>query len=312
MNNNKKTSAVKKKGILSRMFSDMDKGALTSTDMRKPSYRILYFAMVLVMLLYMAVVFVPCIWMLLSGFKDVGEMYAKPARFFPKQIQLSKLKDAWSQLRFYRYYVNTFVMALGCVIGDVVVSGLAGYVISRLKPRGSKVFMAIVFSLMLLPATMSTVPLYMTFKDFPIFHINMLDTYWPIWLMAAANMFNIILFKTAFDGISNSLVEAARIDGANNLHIFFKIIIPLSIPVIVTVAIFDFNNQFGTFFWPYLLISDPDKSVIGTQLYKARQSNLTMDYQMLTILFSIAPQVLVFALFQKYIMGGINVGGVKG
>lgn len=303
---------MEKKKKRKSMFDNMDKGILCSADMKKVRYKVLYGVMVLFMICYAAIVLLPSVWMMLSGFKEVSEMYAKPTHFFPKEIHLSKLWAAWSQMKFYKYYINTTIMAAGAVAADLVVSGLAGYVLSRLKPKGSKFVYVLVFSMMLLPSTMSTVPLYMTFRDFPLVHANLLDSYIPIWLMCAANMFNIILFKTSFDGISVSLIEAAKIDGASNLKIFFQIMIPLSVPVIITVALFTFNGQFGNFFWPYLLISDETKTVLGVQLYKVKSSSLTMDYQMLTILFAIVPQLIVFALFQKYIIGGVNLGGVKG
>ncbi len=303
---------MKKNSIASAFFRDKNTGVLSAIDMKYRRNRILYYSMVAIMIVYCAIVVLPCVWMILTGFKSVTEMYSRPARFFPKEFDLSKIGVVWSQLKMYRYYLNTFIMAGGAVIADLVVSGLAGYVISRLKPRGAKFVYVLVFSLMLLPSTMSTVPLYMTFRDFPLLHINLLDTYIPIWLMCAASMFNIILFKTFFDGISNSIIEAARIDGATDLQIFFKIMIPLSVPVMITVAVFTFNNQFGNFFWPNLIISSKEKYVIGMQLYNLKSSALTMDYQMIAILFSIIPQLLIFSIFQKHIMGGVNVGGVKG
>lgn len=294
------------------MFSNMDKGVLTASDMKQTKYKILYFVLTLIMLIYLAVIIVPCLWLLVSGFKDVSEMYARPVKFFPEHFSFSKIAKAWTQMKYYKYYINTTVMALGCVVSDVVISGLAGYVLSRLKPRGYKLVLALVFCMMLLPSTMSTVPLYMTFKKFPYLNVSLLNTYLPMWLLSAANMFDIILFKTNFDGVSQSLVEAAKIDGASDIKIFTKIIIPLSIPVIMTVALFAFNTQFGNFFWPYLVISDKAKFTLGIQVYMMKSSSLTMDYQMIGILFSILPQLVIFALFQKHIIGGMNLGGVKG
>ncbi len=288
------------------------KGILRASDMKQTKYKLAYAAMVLIMLVYLAVVIVPSLWMLLSGFKDASEIYQRPTRFFPREIRLSKVAEVWKELKFYKFYINTFALALGAVAFDVVVNGFAGYVLSRLKPRGSKAIYWLVMLLMMLPSTMTTVPLYKTFINFPIVHANMLNTYMPMWLMAAANMFNIVLFKTAFDGISSSLVEAARIDGATDMGIFFKIILPLSVPVIMTVCIFTFNGQFGNFFWPYLVVQEREKWTIGIWLYKVTGGTTPIDEQMLSILFSIAPQLLIFILFNKYIIGGINIGGVKG
>jgi len=82
--------------------------------------------------------------------------------------------------------------------------------------------------------------------------------------------------------------------------------------VFLVVAMFTFNGNLGTFFWPYLLISDREKTVIGVQLFRMKTSTYTMDYQMIALIFSVVPQVLIFAIFQKQIMGGVNIGGVKG
>ena len=293
-------------------MKNMDKGILTNSDMKKPKYKILYTCMILFMIVYCVISVLPVVWIMLSGFKDVKEMYAVPATFLPKKIELSKLGRVWTELKFYKYYGNTFLMAIGAVVSNIVISGLAGYVLSRLKPKGTKLMLALIFWIMLLPGTMSTVPLYMEFKSMPLIGVNLLETYWPIWLMSGANAFNIILFKNFFDGISSSLIEAAWIDGANNTKIFFKIIIPLSTPVFIVVGMFTFNGQIGNFFWPYLLISAKEKTVLGVQLYKMKTSTYTMDYQMLALLFSVIPQIIIFAIFQKQIMGGINIGGVKG
>ena len=294
------------------MSKVMRTGILTDSDMKKGRYKALYIAMFAFMVIYALVAVVPVVWIMLSGFKSVGEMYQIPPTFFPKEIDLSKLWKVWTELKFYNYYLNTFIMAGGVVIFDVVVSGLAGYVISRLKPLGTKVIFAIMFWVMLLPGTMRIVPLYMTFVDFPVLHISMLDTFWPIWLMAAANVFDIILFKNFFDGISNALVESAKIDGATNMRIFFNIMLPLSTPVFIVVAMFAFNGQMGQFLWPLLLITDKSKMVLGVLIYKMKTFEYTMDYQMLVLLFSVLPQLVIYAIFQRKIMGGINIGGVKG
>lgn len=293
-------------------MKNMNKGILTNADMKETKYKILYACMFLLMIVWCLISVVPVIYVMLSGFKDVKEMYSIPASFFPQKIDFSKLAKVWSEMKFYKYYGNTFIMALGAVVADVAISGLAGYVLSSLKPKGTKLMLAVIFWVMLLPATMRTVPLYMEFKSMPVVGINLLESFWPIWIMAGANAFNIILFKNSFDSISHSLIEAAWIDGCSNIKIFFKIILPLSVPTVLVVAMFTFNSQLGQFFWPYLLISDKEKTVIGVQLYKMKTSTYTLDYQMIALFFSVIPQIVIFAIFQKQIMGGVNVGGVKG
>lgn len=290
----------------------MEYGILTNPDMKQKKYVALYVAMFTALVVVTMVNIFPILWVLLSGFKDVQELYALPVKFLPEHIDLTKLVKVWNEMEFASAYFATFIMTIGSVVFDVVICGFAGYVLSRLKPPGTKISLKLLFLLILLPGTMRTVPLYMMFRSFPVFHINMTESFLPIWLMAAANPFNIILFKNSFDGISKSLIEAAKIDGAGDCRIFFKIIVPLSMPVITTVAIFAFNGGFGQFFWPNLLISKKELTVLGVKMFKMRNSNYTMDYQMLAVIFSILPQVIIFSLFQKQIVGGINVGGVKG
>ncbi len=295
------------------MFNkQMDKGILTNIDMKQGKYRFLYSAIMIILLLWcLGICLYPILWIILSGFKDVEELYAIPSTFFPKNFQISKIAKVWNEMKFWKTYGNTFMLAGGAAVFNMVISGLAGYVISKLKPIGSKVVFTILFWIMLLPTTMSTVPIYMTIMEFPIFHFSMLDSFLPLWLMVV-NAFDIILFKNFFDGISDSLVEAAKIDGATNIRIFCQIMVPLSIPVFCVVGIFTFNGNIGSFLMPLLTLTSADKTVLAVQLYKMKSASYTMDYQMLAIIFSMIPQVVVFVIFQKQIMGGINVGGVKG
>lgn len=288
-------------------FKNMDKGALTSSDMRTVKYRMLYFGMLGILLVWCAIVILPIIWIVLSGFKEPNEMYSIPTKLFPSEIRLSKLADVWNKMKFYRYYFNTFIMAGGCVLADLIVSGIGGYIFSRVKPKGYKILYSVCFTLMLLPNAGGTVPLYMIFK-----RLNVLNTYIPMYLMSMVNIFHIFLFKNFFDGISMSLVEAARVDGATNIRVFFKIILPLSMPIFITVAVLSFNAQMSTFLWPYLTIRDTTKTVLGVYIYQLKSAGYTVDYQMIALLFSMLPQIIIFALFQKKIIGGINVGGVKG
>lgn len=295
------------------MKHNFDKGALTSVDMKQRKYKILYWSMFATLLFFgFWICIFPVIWVVLSGFKAANEIYNTAGSLFPETIDLGKIADVWTSMKFYRYYLNTFILAGGDVVFTIVVCGFAGFVLSKVKPMGHKVIFAVLFTLTLMPSTGRIVPQYMTFKDFPYLHINMLNSYWPMWLMAATNIFNMILFKNFFDGIPTSLIEAAKIDGASDIKIFFKIVLPMSTPVFWVVGLFTFNTALGSFFWPYLLINDPNLTPLGVQIYRLRTSTFSIDYQLLGLLFSMLPQIIIFAIFQKRIMGGLSAGAVKG
>ena len=158
------------------------------------------------------------------------------------------------------------------------------------------------------------VPLYMTFVDFPIGHINMLGSFWPLWMMAATNAFNIFLFRNFFNSIPMDYLEAARIDGASNIRIFFSIILPLSAPIISVVTIFSVIGSWGNFFWPYLILGNTEKEPISIMLYNLTSANspFKANEQMMIMMFAAIPSIIVYAIFSKRILGGLNMSGVKG
>ena len=132
-----------------------------------------------------------------------------------------------------------------------------------------------------------------------------------MWIGSAASAFNVILFKNAFDGLSQSYVEAARIDGCSNFGIFFRIMLPLSMPVIIFVSIGALSGAWSDFFGPLLYL---DKhSVTPLKIHRLQSdSSIQVNTRFMGFVFASIPPFLIFAIFQKRIMGGVNIGGVKG
>ncbi|MBQ7794823.1 MAG: carbohydrate ABC transporter permease [Clostridia bacterium] len=287
-------------------------GIISAVELKKPKYKAIYWSMYAFLILCVFVNLFPTIWIMLSGFKEVKEIYSVPPTLFPSEMSFSKLFEVWSQLKLGRNYLNSLFIVLGDVAFAIVVNALGGYVISKIKPKGTQLVFAIVVWTMLMPSAGRTVPIYMQIVDFPLIHVNMTNTYLPMWLMAGANCFNLLMFKNFFDSISISLVEAAKIDGATDIGVFWKILLPLSVPIITYVGINAAQGAWGAFFWPNIVIEDQNMIPMATKLYKMKSEAYTLDKQFLALIFSIIPSLLVFMIFQKQIMGGINVGGVKG
>lgn len=286
---------------------------ITDSDLRLPRYKIGYALIILVLIVCVLIALVPTCWAFLMGFKSVKEIYSPSPKFFPEHISFSAVSEVLKKTDFTTNIISTFIVSFGQIVSMLVISGFGGYVLSRVKPKGTKIVFAAITFTMLMPAAVRTVPLYMGFVDFPLLHISLLNTYWPFFLMAAGGAFNILLFKTFFDSIPISLIESARLDGCNDLGIFLKIVLPLSMPIVTYTSIMTFNSAWKEFLMPMLILNDKKLQTVPVVIYRIK-TNSAHSISTVAMLLTLAsvPPIIVFAIFQKQIMGGVNVGGVKG
>lgn len=303
-----------------KKFKYKQAGLLTSSDLKTVKGQTTYWILTAFLVLIAIVCIVPTIWTLLTSFKDTREIYQEFG-FFPKDMSWSKMvsrvTESWKDMNLGRSMINTVIMSIGCLMFEVVIDGLGGYILSRVKPRGSQLVLILVLWTLMMPGQIRTVPNYISYMSFPFASgkngINLLDTYWPMWLVSGANAYAVLLFKNAFDGVSISLVEAARIDGCSEMKIFYKIMVPLSMPIIIYISITSLNGAWSNFFTPYLVLQSEEKLVMPVKLYLAKNDNtVQMNSYLMGLVFASIPSFLIYALFQRHIQGGINVGGVKG
>ena len=295
-----------------KAFNNKETGLITSLDLKQTHVKVLYWIIFAIVLTVVLACLFPIVWIILSSFKDVKEFLSTPPTLWPHSFHPETVGAVWNKMNMSRSYLNTLVLALGEVAFSIVVNGLAGYVISRLKPKGSSLFFMLVLWSMMLPTSVNLVPLFATYQDFPIFHFSMMDTYWPMWLIQGANAFNVLLFKSFFDSISISYIEAARIDGCSDFGIFRRIILPLSKPIVVTVAIFAFNISWAEFLTPYLVLKTKSLYTVPVQIFRMKSAGFLMNEYVIVLFFSMIPSMIIFLIFQDQIMHGMNLGGIKG
>ena len=296
---------------ISNKFSNKTYGIITSQDFKQPRVRLLYY-LILAFIICMCIICVfPIIWIFVSCLKDIDEFLAVPPTFWPKEIHPEKIVEVWNELEFGTYFINTGKMIIGSLIGTIFLNGLAGFALSRLKPLGSSVLFALIMWTMMMPQTLNLVPLFKNFLNFTIFHFNLTDTNWPMWIISVANCMNILMFKNFFDTIPSSYVEAARIDGASDISIFTKIILPLSRPIIAVIALRVAIANWDMFLWPYLILKTPENYTVSVMLYYMK-TTFAVDKQVMAAFFSIIPPMIIFILFQKQIVHNDNSAGVKG
>ena len=308
-----------------KSFSEKKPGLIMPNDLKSAKGKFVYWVFFAILILVCITTFLPAIWMVLTAFKSTQEIYSSIS-FLPKDFSfhnaLERITEAWKCLELGRSMINTLIVSIGNVVAEIFVSGLAGYVLSKLRVKGTRVVFVLVIWTMMMPGAIRTVPTYMSYISFPFIiddkwnaptNINILNTYLPLWLGAAANSFNIILFKNNFDSIPTALVEAARIDGCSDFKIFYKIMIPIALPVVIFVSIGALNGAWADYFNPYLVLKDTAKMTTPARIFVLKNdTSVTSNIYMMGLIFASIPSLIIFSIFQKYIIGGVTLGAVKG
>ena len=300
-------------------FDSKNTGILRASDMKTVKGKLVYAFIIVILTITAIISMLPTAWTILSAFKDSSEIYSSFS-IFPRNVSfaeaLKRISESWKLLDLTKGFANTVILSIGDLVCKVIVCGFAGYVLSKLKPRGSKLVFTLVVWTMMMPGQIRMVPNYISYLHFPFaadinMGVSLLDTFWPMWLGAGADTFAVLLFKNSFDALSQSYVEAAKLDGCGDYGVFFRIMLPLSLPTVIYVSIITLSSAWSEFFTPLLVL---DKNVIiPLQLYRLK-SNLStkQNTYFMALVFASIPQFVIFVLFQKHIMGGVNIGGVKG
>ena len=237
-----------------------------------------------------------------------AEVILKEIRLFFKPFTVSNYIDVWVSGAFGRYLVNSVFITVCVVLGNLLFASMTGYVFARKEFPGKLfLFVFILGSLMIPPQVLMT-PIFLLMKN-----LNWLNTYWALILPALVSPFNIFLMRQYISQLPSSLEDAARIDGATDAQIFFKIVLPLARPALAVVGINTFMGSWNTFLYPFLLTNTSEMRTlpVGLALYKSLQG---VDWVHLMAGSSITalPVIVVFLLFQRHIIAGLTAGSVKG
>ncbi len=290
----------------------MDRGILSDTERRTPSGRIYYFFSMTVLLILAAIALFPFVYAFTSGLKGSTEIFRSGLRLIPKNPQWGNYREAWDNFEMLDLFYNSFVIVSMGVLLRLAISALAAFSLSRLKPIGSSLITMGFFITLMIPAIAFLVPLFVTLKDIPILHISLLDSYWGLWLPYATSAFAIFVLKTFFDRIPSEIIESARMDGASQLQIFVRIVLPLSRSILLILAILTFMDLWKDYLLPFLIITDPQRQPITVRLYYLADNYYGVNLQMAAAFIALLPPLLVAIVLQRYLRTGLTMGGVKG
>lgn len=295
--------------------SSTERSLISALEWKSPWVRIAHWVMFTLLALLTITTLGPLFWMLSGAVKSSAEIFKTPPELWPAHPLWSNFGIAWNELNTLLYLGNTAVLAAGAVALQLVVSATAAYALSKLKPLFGTALLFFFLSTLMVPALAYLIPQYLTVVRLPIFGISLANTWWGVWLPEAANAFNIIVLKSFFDTIPDELCEAARIDGANALQIFLRIILPLSRPALAVVAMFTIFASWKDFLWPLLVLTDTSKQPISVALYQlgiAASTGVSQNVLLAGFILAMLPPLILFLVFQRQIIRGVNTTGLKG
>ncbi|MFD8572337.1 carbohydrate ABC transporter permease [Streptomyces sp. NPDC057694] len=253
----------------------------------------------------------PFLWMALSAFKTKKDLTASPPVWIPTEWTLKNFTDLLDQLDMPRYFLNSVIVAVLVTVCNLLFCSMLGYALAKLNFSGrSKVF-GVVLAALMVPANLMVLPLFVLINQ-----LNLLDTYAGLVLPFAAGAFGVFLMRQFMQSIPDELLEAARMDGAGEWYIFWRIVLPLVKPALATLTIFTFLGSWNNFIWPLIATNDPDKYTLPVALATfANDPNRTVGggngMLMAGSLLVVLPVLVVFAVLQRHFTQGIATAGMK-
>jgi len=282
-------------------------GVIREYDMHSPSVRAGYGFILFLCGIMVIIALFPLIWVILAGFKDLKE-FVSSTSIIPQSFSPKAFITTWNQLGIAKNYLNSFISVAGSVVCALIFNGLLGYGLGILKPKGHGAVKKLVMLSLLMPTTISIVPLFMNIQK-----LGMGNFFLPLWLSYGANAMYVILFVQFFESLPASIIEASRIDGCSQLQIFFRIVLPLSKPICSVVAIFAINAAWSDFLLPYLVLRGGELQTVMVRLFVfSTEQTVNADAMMRSVVFSMIPPIILFFIFQKQLTENSVSVGIKG
>lgn len=290
-----------------------DRGILSGHDRRRRGVRVSMTGVHVFLFVGLVVAGLgPLLWLAKAAVTPTQDTLTQPFALWPNGIDWANLSQAWNDIHIDQYFWNTLVVAAGSWFFQVFVATTAGYALSVLRPRYAPILNGLVLATLFIPAVVLLVPLYLTVLHPPLIDVSLLNTYWAVWLPAAANAFNILLVKRFFDSLPREVFEAARTDGAGPFRVFWSVVLPMSKPILGVVSVFAVIAAWKDFLWPLLVLPDPAVQPLSVRL-PAVQSQTELDVFLAALAISTIIPVVLFLIFQRLFLRGAGLGGaVKG
>jgi multiple sugar transport system permease protein len=252
---------------------------------------------------------VPFLWMISTSLKTDADAFAWPPKLLPIPPQWANYPKAWTIAPFGRFFFNSTVVSLTIVLTSLVLNSWAAYGFAKFRFRGAGTLFLLVLATMMIPGQVTMIPTFLILK-----HLGWLDTYAGLTVPGFAGAFGIFFLRQYMITIPNDYLDAARCDGASEMLIWRRVIVPLAKPAIATLAIFTFLGAWNDFLGPLIVVKSDSMRTLPLAISALSAGHYVMSWPLLMAgaAFVVIPVLIVYLLAQRYIVEGIALGGIKG
>ena len=237
----------------------------------------------------------PIMWLAKAAITPTQDTLRQPMALWPNGWDLNLLVQAFTTVHIERYFMNTVWIAIGSWICQITVATTAGYALSVLRPKGSRILYGLVLATLFVPSIVLLVPLYLT-----------------VWLPAGAGAFNVVIIKRFFDNLPREIFEAAKVDGAGPFRLFWSICLPMSRPIVGVVSVFAVIGTWKDYLWPMLVLPTPAMQPLSVRL-PTLERGIQLDLFLASLAIATLFPIALFLIFQRMFLKGDNLSGaIKG
>lgn len=250
----------------------------------------------------------PFIWMILGSFKSTTELRQSPPTWWPEDPSLDNYTQLFSRLNFDVYFMNSAIVAIVVTVGNLIFCSMLGYALAMLDFRGKKLLFGLVMGTLLIPGVVTFVPLFVL-----VANAGLVDTLPGLFLPWLVGPFGVFLMRQFILGLPRDLLDAGRVDGAGELKIFARIILPLCGPALATLGILTFLGSWNNFLWPLVVAQTEDSYTlpVALALYSKGQNATNYGLLLAGATVVVMPILLLFLAFQRKFIEGIATTGIK-
>jgi len=250
----------------------------------------------------------PMVWMVSASLMPSGEASTYPPHFFPSRLTFSHYGDLFTRLSIGKYLLNSAFVSFVVTFASLAINSMAGYAFAKLRFRGRDRLFRVLSTGLVLPVQVAMLPLFLLMKN-----LHLINTYWGVIIPGMASIFGIFLVRQYALSIPDEMLDAARVDGASELRIFWSIVVPGIVPILATLSIWTFLATWNDFMWPLIVLSDESHYTLPVALANlagehVQDTELMMAGSVLTVI----PVLLVFLFLQRYYIQGVMAGSIKG